>query len=224
MLVTAGGTREPIDPVRFIGNRSSGRMGVALAAAAARRGASVTLIAANVTLPTPPGVARVDVSSAAELAEAAGSAFEGCHLLLMAAAVADFRPRAPEPEKLVRESGNRLSLELEPTEDVLAGLAARRREGQTLVGFAAEHGGDPIDRARGKLERKGLDAIVVNDVSDPTIGFDSFENEVAVVNADGVHAVPRADKDQVAERILDHLGELRESASRRDLLRLIDRP
>jgi len=200
--------------VRFIGNRSSGRMGVALAAAAARRGASVTLIAANVALPTPPGVVRVDVSSAAELADATGGAFDGCHLLLMAAAVADFRPRAPEPEKLARESGNRLSLELEPTEDVLAGLAARRREGQTLVGFAAEHGGDPIDRARGKLERKGLDAIVVNDVSDPTIGFDSFENEVTVVEADGDHAVPRGDKNQVAEGILDHLGELRESAPR----------
>ena len=214
VVVTAGGTREPIDPVRFIGNRSSGRMGVALAAAAARRGASVTLIAANVALPTPPGVVRVDVSSAAELADATGGAFDGCHLLLMAAAVADFRPRAPEPEKLVRESGNRLSLELEPTEDVLAGLAARRREGQTLVGFAAEHGGDPIDRARGKLERKGLDAIVVNDVSDPTIGFDSFENEVTVVEADGDHAVPRGDKNQVAEGILDHLGELRESAPR----------
>jgi phosphopantothenoylcysteine decarboxylase/phosphopantothenate--cysteine ligase len=214
VVVTAGGTREPIDPVRFIGNRSSGRMGVALATAAARRGASVTLIAANVALPTPPSIARVDVTSAAELAEATGRAFDECHLLLMAAAVADFRPRAPEGAKLVRERAEGLSLELEPTEDVLAALAGRRREGQTLVGFAAEHGGDPIDRARGKLERKGLDAIVVNDVSDPTIGFDSFENEVTVVDAGAVSAVPRGDKDQVAERILDRVGELRESASR----------
>lgn len=213
VVVTAGGTREAIDPVRFIGNRSSGRMGVALAGAAARRGASVTLIAANVSLATPPGIARIDVTSAAELAEATGRAFEGCHLLLMAAAVADFRPLAPEQAKLVRGDSERLSLELEATEDVLAGLAGRRRQGQTLVGFAAEHGGDVIARARGKLERKGLDAIVVNDVSDATIGFESFENEVTVVEPDAVHAVPRGDKDEVAERILDRIGELRRSAS-----------
>jgi phosphopantothenoylcysteine decarboxylase/phosphopantothenate--cysteine ligase len=213
VVVTAGGTREAIDPVRFIGNRSSGRMGVALAGAAARRGASVTLIAANVSLATPPGIARIDVASAAELAEATGRAFEGCHLLLMAAAVADFRPLAPEQAKLVRGDSERLSLELEATEDVLAGLAGRRRQGQTLVGFAAEHGGDVIARARGKLERKGLDAIVVNDVSDATIGFESFENEVTVVEPDAVHAVPRGDKDEVAERILDRIGELRRSAS-----------
>jgi phosphopantothenoylcysteine decarboxylase/phosphopantothenate--cysteine ligase len=173
----------------------------------------VTLIAANVSLATPPGIARIDVTSAAELAEATGRAFEGCHLLLMAAAVADFRPLAPEQAKLVRGDSERLSLELEATEDVLAGLAGRRSQGQTLVGFAAEHGGDVIARARGKLERKGLDAIVVNDVSDAMIGFESFENEVTVVEPDAVHAVPRGDKDEVAERILDRIGELRRSAS-----------
>jgi phosphopantothenoylcysteine decarboxylase/phosphopantothenate--cysteine ligase len=213
VLVTAGGTREPIDPVRFIGNRSSGRMGVALAVAAARRGASVTLIAANVALATPAGVERVDVTTAAELAEAAGRAFADCHLLLMAAAVADFRPRTAEQGKLAREGSAGISLELEATEDVLAGLAGRRGDGQTLVGFAAEHGGDFVERARGKLKRKGLDAVVVNDVSDSAIGFDSFENEVTVVDADAARAVPRGDKDHVAERILDCIGEFRRSAS-----------
>jgi len=209
VLITAGGTREAIDPVRFIGNRSSGRMGIALAAAAARRGASVTLIAANVSLPTPPGVERVDVTSAAELADATGAAFDRCHVLVMAAAVADFRPRSPEQAKLVREGSGGMSLELEPTEDVLAGLAARRRDDQTLIGFAAEHGGDFVERARGKLERKGLDAIVVNDVSDAGIGFDSEVNEVTVVEPDGGHELPRGAKPDVAERILDRVAALR---------------
>ena len=214
VLVTAGGTREAIDPVRFIGNRSSGRMGVALAAAAARRGASVTLVAANVSLPTPAGVDRVDVVSAAELAAATEGVFGDCHILLMAAAVADFRPAAAEPEKLVREGAETMHLELEATDDVLAALSARRSAGQTLVGFAAEHGGDFVGRARGKLERKGLDAIVVNDVSDEAIGFDSAENEVTIVEADGGHAVPRGAKEEIAEAILDRVALLREHSPR----------
>ena len=181
VLVTAGGTREAIDPVRFIGNRSSGRMGVALAEAAASRGATVTLIAANVALPTSAGIERVEVSSAAELADATGNAFENADVLVMAAAVADFRPLASAAEKLSREGSGDLNLRLEPTEDVLAGLSSRRRPGQVLIGFAAEHGGDFVGRARGKLERKGLDAIVVNDVSDATIGFDTTDNEVTIV-------------------------------------------
>jgi phosphopantothenoylcysteine decarboxylase/phosphopantothenate--cysteine ligase len=210
VLVSAGGTREPIDSVRFLGNRSSGRMGVALAAAAARRGARVTLVAANVALPTPPGVERIDVGTAAELAQACSDAFEDCHVLVMAAAVADFRPRRAEQGKLVREGSGGLELELEETEDVLAALASRRREGQTLVGFAAEHGGEFLERARGKLERKGLDAIVVNDVSDSSIGFDTADNEVTIVEPQAAHPVPRGSKESVAEAILDRVAALRD--------------
>ena len=171
VLVTAGGTREPIDPVRFIGNRSSGRMGIALAAAAARRGADVTLIAANVALPEPAGVRRIDVETAEQLAQAAAGEFPGAHVLLMAAAPADFRAASVSSGKLARRDG--LDLHLEPTEDILASLAATRGPEQTIVGFAAEHGGDAVDRARSKLTRKRADLIVLNDVSDPAIGFES---------------------------------------------------
>jgi len=207
VLVTAGGTREPIDPVRFIGNRSSGRMGVALAEAAMRRGAAVTLIAANVTLETSARIERVDLETAAELAEVCRERFPTTHVLLMAAAVADFRPEAAEPGKLSREGSMRL--ELEATDDVLASLAADRSQDQTLVGFAAEHGGDFLARARGKLERKGLDAIVVNDVSDDSIGFDSAENEVTVIEPAGGHALAKMSKDLTAEAILDRVGAIR---------------
>jgi phosphopantothenoylcysteine decarboxylase/phosphopantothenate--cysteine ligase len=209
VLVTAGGTREPIDPVRFVGNRSSGRMGVALAEAAARRGAAVTLIAANIALPVAAGVERVDVSSAAELEAATAKAFEDADILLMAAAVADYRPADPDPGKLAREEGTRLTLELEPTADVLAGLAGSRRNGQVLVGFAAEHGGDFVARARGKLERKGIDAIVVNDVSDSTIGFESSDNEVTIVSTAGEERLPRGSKRDLADAILDRVVALR---------------
>jgi phosphopantothenoylcysteine decarboxylase/phosphopantothenate--cysteine ligase len=209
VLVSAGGTREAIDPVRFIGNRSSGRMGVAVATAAAKRGAKVTLVAANVSLPTHPAIERIDVTSAAELADACRERFPAAHVLVMAAAVADFRPSEAAEGKMTREGSGGMTLELESTEDVLASLAAERRPGQTLIGFAAEHGGDFIERARGKLERKGIDAIVVNDVSDASIGFDSSENEVTVVEADGGHPIPRGSKDDVAEAILDRVTALR---------------
>src|SRR3954454_24835374 len=141
VLVTAGGTREPIDAVRFVGNRSSGRMGWALAEAAARRGADVTVVAAHVSLPRRDGISYVDVTSAAELADAAKRRFGGADVLLMAAAVADYRPAAPRPDKIKKaQTGPMLALELERTDDVLAALAARRRPGQVLVGFAAETG------------------------------------------------------------------------------------
>ncbi len=208
VLVTAGGTREPIDPVRFIGNRSSGRQGIALAAAAARRGAEVTLIAANVALPEPPGVRRLDVETAAELAAAAAAEFPEAHLLLMAAAPADFRA-APAAEKMARADG--LELHLEPTEDILAGLASSRAAGQTIVGFAAEHGGDAIGRARAKRERKGVDMIVLNDVSDPEIGFESTRNAVTLVDAAGETEVPIAAKEAIADAILDRVDHLRAS-------------
>ena len=180
VLVTAGGTREPIDPVRFIGNRSSGRMGMALATAAARRGADVTLIAANVSLPTPPSVHRIDVETADQLAQVAPAKFPSTHVLLMAAAPADFRATEIAESKLKRQDA--LDLHLQPTEDILASLAASRTEHQTVVGFAAEHGGDAIERARGKLTPKGADLIVLNDVSDPAIGFESAENAVTLID------------------------------------------
>ncbi|HUC00811.1 MAG TPA: bifunctional phosphopantothenoylcysteine decarboxylase/phosphopantothenate--cysteine ligase CoaBC [Solirubrobacterales bacterium] len=210
VLVTAGGTREPIDPVRFIGNRSSGRMGIALAAAAARRGADVTLVAANVALPAPAGVNRVDVETAVQLAQAADDAFADSHVLLMAAAPADFRPTAVAAGKMARADG--LDLQLEPTEDILAALAAKRTPGQTIVGFAAEHGGDATARARAKLERKKVDMIVLNDVSDPAIGFESAENAVTLIEAEAETEVPIAPKDAIAEAILDRVGQLRDRA------------
>src|SRR5579862_4207578 len=164
LLITAGGTREPIDSVRFIGNRSSGRMGFALASEAVRRGADVTLVAANVALARPPGVSLIEVQTAAELEQACEREFGSCDGLLMAAAVADFRPAEPAEHKLKKELGAP-TIELEPTVDILTALAARRRSAQVLVGFAAEHGDDAIRYGREKLERKGLDAVVVNDVS-----------------------------------------------------------
>jgi phosphopantothenoylcysteine decarboxylase/phosphopantothenate--cysteine ligase len=209
VLVTAGGTREPIDSVRYIGNRSSGRMGLALAAQARRRGAEVTLVAANVALPPPPGVRVLAVATAAELALACEREFDACDVLLMAAAVADFRPSKPADRKLKKHDGAPL-IELEPTEDVLSGLAARRQPGQVLVGFAAEHGDEAVSYGRDKLERKGLDAVVVNDISRPGIGFDATENEVTILAADGgARRVARASKERVAAAVLDEVEQLR---------------
>ena len=213
VLVTAGGTREPIDSVRFIGNRSSGRMGLALAEQAARRGAQVTLVAASVSLPEPPGVRRIDVETAGELAAALREEFPACHVLLMAAAVADFRPAVAEAGKIPRDGSGVLDLRLEQTEDLLADLAPLRGDDQTLVGFAAEHGPDAIERARAKLDRKGLDAIVFNDVSRVEIGFDSALNEVVIVERDGERRVPLAPKAEVAAAILDRVEALREQAT-----------
>jgi phosphopantothenoylcysteine decarboxylase/phosphopantothenate--cysteine ligase len=209
VLVTAGGTREPIDSVRFIGNRSSGRMGVALAAEAARRGADVSLIAANVAIDLPPGVRTVRVQTAAELADACVQAFEDCDVLLMAAAVADFRPANPADRKLKKDHGTP-TIELEPTPDVLSGLAQRRTDGQVLVGFAAEHGPGAVEYGQGKLVRKRLDAVVVNDVGNPGIGFDVHENEVTILTADHEpRHVARADKQQIARAVLDEVQRLR---------------
>jgi len=208
VLVTAGGTREAIDSVRFIGNRSSGRMGIALAEAAVRRGADVTLVAANVSLPVSPQIHVIAVESAAELADATRSVFPNADVLLMAAAVADFRPERAEG-KLAREGSGEIELRLTETEDVVASLAKARRPEQTLVGFAAEHGVDAIARAREKLERKGLDAVVFNDISRPEIGFDSERNEVTIVTREGEGAVPEGSKADVAEAVLDEVETLR---------------
>jgi phosphopantothenoylcysteine decarboxylase/phosphopantothenate--cysteine ligase len=210
VLVTAGGTREPIDPVRFIGNRSSGRMGIALAAAAAGRGADVTLIAANVALPEPAGVRRVDVETAEQMAEVVAAEFPSAHVLLMAAAPADFRPAEVASGKLRREGA--LELQLEPTDDILAQVAGGRIGGQTVVGFAAEHGGDGVASARDKLARKNADLIVLNDVSNPRIGFESAQNAVTLVDARGETEVPIAAKEEIAEAILDKIDTIRADA------------
>jgi phosphopantothenoylcysteine decarboxylase/phosphopantothenate--cysteine ligase len=215
VLVTAGGTREPIDPVRFIGNRSSGRMGLALASAAARRGAEVTLIAANVSLPEPAGVRRIDVETAAELADATRSEFPSSQVLLMAAAPADFRAPEVEPGKLKRADG--LELRLEPTEDILAGLARSRSPGQTIVGFAAETGEGARERAREKRSRKGVDLIVLNDVSDPAIGFESENNAVTLIDSSSETEVPIASKEEIAAAILDRVDGLRQPGARSGL-------
>jgi len=206
VLVTAGGTREPIDAVRFLGNRSSGRMGMALAAAAARRGADVTLIAANAALPEPAGVRRIDVETTAQLADAARAEFPSAHVLLMAAAPADFKAAEVAEGKLKRE--DTLDLHLEPTEDILASLTAIRTEQQTIVAFAAEHG-DATERAREKLARKRADLIVLNDVSDPSIGFESEQNAVTLIDSTSETPVARASKDAIANAILDRVDQLR---------------
>jgi phosphopantothenoylcysteine decarboxylase/phosphopantothenate--cysteine ligase len=213
VLVTAGGTREPIDSVRFIGNRSSGRMGIAVAEAAARRGAGVTLVAANVALPSPASVRRIDVETAAELARETRQAFAAADVLVMAAAVADFRPAAAERGKIVREGSGGIDLRLEETEDVLAALAAEREAGQTLIGFAAEHGAEAIERARAKLERKKVDAIVFNDVSRGEIGFDSGQNEVTIVERGSEHAVALASKSEIADAICERISAIRAAAA-----------
>jgi len=211
VLVTAGGTREPIDSVRYIGNRSSGRMGLALATEAARRGAEVTLIAANVALASPRGLRRLAVETAAQLADACEQEFERCDVLLMAAAVADFRPAHPADSKLKKtEMPARPAIDLEATADVLTGLAQRRAPGQIMIGFAAEHGSGAIEYGRGKLARKGLDAVVVNDISNPDIGFEVNENEVTILTADGGERhVPQTSKEHVARAVLDEVQRLR---------------
>jgi phosphopantothenoylcysteine decarboxylase / phosphopantothenate---cysteine ligase len=209
VLVTAGGTREAIDSVRYVGNRSSGRMGFALAEEAAARGADVTVVAANVTLARHPRVRYVDVVSAADLLAACEQEFAAADVLLMAAAVADFRPAQAADTKLKKDGRESLELALEPTPDVLSGLAARRHGGQVLVGFAAEHGSDAVAHGRGKLERKGLDLVVVNDISRPDIGFDADHNEVTIVSPGAEHHVERASKAEVARAICDTVASLR---------------
>ena len=196
--------------MRYIGNRSSGRMGFAIAHEAAALGADVVVVAANVDLPRIGGVRYVDVSTAAELQAACEEGFGSCDVLVMAAAVVDFRP-AHVHEGKMKKTGDQEDLEvrLERTPDILAGLAARKRRGQTVVGFAAEHGRGALEYGRDKLARKGLDAIVVNDVGQVGIGFDSADNEVTIITADGERHVPRAAKAEVARTLLDEVRRLR---------------
>jgi phosphopantothenoylcysteine decarboxylase/phosphopantothenate--cysteine ligase len=206
VLVTAGGTREPIDSVRFLGNRSSGRMGIALAAAAARRGGDVTLVAANVSLPEPPGIQRIDVETTEQLAKATRAEFPSAQVLLMAAAPADFKASDLAAGKLSRDAA--LDLHLEPTEDILASLTGTRADQQTVVAFAAE-AGENLDRAREKLHRKAADLIVLNDISNPEIGFESEENAVTLIDSASETPVPQAPKSIIAEAILERVDQLR---------------
>src|SRR5580698_547033 len=205
VVVSAGGTREPLDPVRFITNRSSGKQGHAIAVAAARRGATVTLVTSSpLALPLDVArlVTRVDVETAADMEHAVGAAAEGADVVVMAAAVADFRPKRSTTQKLSKEEGLP-ELVLEPTPDILAGLAARRRPGQILVGFAAETH-EALERGRRKLARKGVDLLVVNDVSAPGAGFDHDTNAVVILGAAGsAQEIPLTSKDAVANAVLD---------------------
>ena len=213
VVVSAGGTREPLDPVRFITNRSSGKQGHAIAVAAARRGATVTLVTSSpLPLPSDSGIVRVDVETAADMEQAVGAAAEGADVVVMAAAVADFRPKTTAGTKLSKEDGLP-EVVLEPTPDILAGLASRRPPGQVIVGFAAETH-DAVARGRRKLERKGVDLLVVNDVSAPNVGFDHDTNAVVILGADGnATDIPLTSKDAVAnavlDRVIDHLNEKR---------------
>jgi phosphopantothenoylcysteine decarboxylase/phosphopantothenate--cysteine ligase len=201
VLVTAGGTREPLDAVRYVGNRSSGRMGVALAEEARRRGADVTLLAANLAVPQPAGLRVVETPTAAAMAEEV-SARRNADIVLMAAAVADYRPAGAQESKRAKD-GRPWMVELLPTTDILAELGGSRRNGQVLVGFAADRGQQGLERAREKLTAKAVDLIVFNDVSRTEIGFDATENEVLLVSADGERLVERAPKARIAVEILD---------------------
>jgi phosphopantothenoylcysteine decarboxylase/phosphopantothenate--cysteine ligase len=207
VAVSAGGTREPIDPVRHLSNRSSGKQGHALAVAALRRGAEVTLVT-TVERPVPahPRLSVVRVDTAAEMESALSIESDMADVIVMAAAVADFRPTQVATKKLTKDDGVP-SIVLEPTPDILCGLVARRRAGQVIAGFAAETD-DPVARGRRKLERKGVDLMVVNDVSAPGVGFDHDTNAVTIMTADDTEEVPLTTKDAVADAVLDKVVAL----------------
>lgn len=211
ILITAGPTREAIDPVRFLGNRSSGKMGYALAEAAIRRGANVILISGPVAIEPPKGADRICVESAEQMRNAVLSQLDNASVVIAAAAVADFRLRNAAQEKIKR-SGS-LTLELEPTSDILAEISSRRLPGQILMGFAAETQ-NALENGRVKLRRKGIDAIVVNDVSKAGIGFDSERNEVTIITHGEEIYVPEAPKEKIAHRILDVVLKLKTQAGK----------
>jgi phosphopantothenoylcysteine decarboxylase/phosphopantothenate--cysteine ligase len=207
VLVTAGGTREPIDPVRFVGNRSSGKQGHALAAEAVARGAKVTLVT-TVDQPVPPQADVVRVETAAEMEDAVRAAEASADVVVMAAAVADFRPARVAERKLKKQAGVP-EVTLEATPDILAGLGTRRRPGQTIVGFAAET--DQVrQNAAVKLAAKGIDLIVANDVTAPGAGFEHDTNHVVIIDADGTEReVPLADKRAIARAVFDAVTQRR---------------
>jgi phosphopantothenoylcysteine decarboxylase/phosphopantothenate--cysteine ligase len=208
VLISAGGTREPIDAVRFVGNRSSGRMGVALAAEAKRRGAHVTLLAANLQVAAPAGIEVIETPTAADLEREALARGAEADVVVMAAAVADYRPAEALAAKRPKDA-NAWTVELEPTTDVLAALGAGRRPGQVLVGFAADQGERGLERAREKLTRKQVDLIVFNDVSVEGIGFDATDNAVTLVS--GVtpdRSIETRPKAEIAAAVLDAVEQL----------------
>jgi phosphopantothenoylcysteine decarboxylase / phosphopantothenate---cysteine ligase len=210
VVVSAGGTREPLDSVRYVGNRSSGRMGVALAQEARARGADVTLLAANLAVLPPTGVTVVETPSAADLEREALSRADA-DVVVMAAAVADYRPASPSETKRTKD-GASWHVELEPTTDVLATIGGGRRPGQVIVGFAADEGEAGLERARDKRRAKRADLFVFNDVSREDIGFDSDENEVVIVSANGDTTVAKAPKRAVAAAVLDEVERLLSSS------------
>lgn len=216
LVVTAGPTHEPIDPVRYIGNRSSGKMGYAIAAVAAERGAQVLLVSGPTKLPTPPGVKRIDVTTALEMREAVVEAFERADVVIKAAAVGDYRVESAAPEKIKRSTeGDALTVRLVPNPDILAELGRMKRPGQLLVGFAAETG-HPIDEARRKLAAKNCDLLVANDVTEAGAGFDVDTNRVHIVARSGeVESLPLMTKEAVAGALLERIAALRSSAGRR---------
>ena len=206
ILVTAGGTREPLDSVRFVGNRSSGRMGIALAEEARRRGAEVILLAANLQPDPPYGVEVIPTPTAASMLDAA-LALPDVDVALLAAAVADYRPAEALAAKRPKDNGA-WTLELEPTDDVARALGAAKREGQVLVAFGAEHGAEGLERKRTMLETKNADLVVFNDVGRLDIGFDAGDNEVVLITRTSERVVAKAPKAQIAAAILDAVEEL----------------
>ncbi|HEU6445659.1 MAG TPA: bifunctional phosphopantothenoylcysteine decarboxylase/phosphopantothenate--cysteine ligase CoaBC [Gaiellaceae bacterium] len=208
VVVTAGGTREPIDAVRFVGNRSSGRMGAALAEEARRRGAEVTLIASNLAVDPPTAVEVVQAPTAADLARET-LARRDADVVVMAAAVADYRPAEARADKRPKD-GNAWELRLEPTEDVLRALGAEARNGRILVGFAAETGEDGLARARAKRTGKNADLVVYNDVASSDVGFEAADNEVVLISESGERKVSKAPKTRIAAEIWDEVERLLE--------------
>ena len=206
VVVTAGGTREPIDAVRFVGNRSSGRMGVAIAAEARRRGANVTLIASNLSVEAPNGIEVVDAPTAEDLARETLSRADS-DVVVMAAAVSDYRPAETFEGKRPKDQEH-WTIELEPTDDVLRALTHESANGRVVVGFAAEAGVDGLSRAREKRAVKKADLLVYNDVARPAIGFESPDNEVVIISDQGERRIARAPKARVAAEILDEVEQL----------------
>ena len=206
VLVTAGGTREPVDSVRFVGNRSSGRMGVALAEEARRRGAEVIVLAANLAVEVPFGIETIPTPTAESMRDAA-LALPDVDVLLLAAAVADYRPAEALAGKRAKD-GQGWTLELEPTDDIAKALGERKRAGQVLVAFGAEHGAEGLERKRAMLETKNADLVVFNDVGRSDIAFDSADNEVVLISRERECAVPKAAKAAVAAAILDEVERL----------------
>jgi phosphopantothenoylcysteine decarboxylase/phosphopantothenate--cysteine ligase len=206
VLITAGGTREPLDTVRFVGNRSSGRMGVALAEEARRRGAEVILMAANLSVGTPHGIEAIPTPTAESMLGAA-LALPDVDVALLAAAVADYRPAEALAAKRPKDDQS-WTVELQPTADVARALGEQKRPGQVLVAFGAEHGEEGLARKRAMLETKNADLVVFNDVGRPDIGFDVGANEVVLITRDGERVVPKASKAAIASEILDEVERL----------------